>query len=446
MTLSPTSFCLRASLLLALCAGSGRVAFAQVSPAEVRDPQLKSLESQYLPKLTSLNRQISADKFPFRFVLSRYVDVDPKNKLGIDTRGLEFVRFHGRTLLKFSGDYEVAFGAEQLTRNQRADRVFADVIVPVLRLLPGCFPQPPDFSGVGFEISYHVSAKTGKSDYEGWENLVVVMSVNDALRFPELTGVDEKQKVLSASEVYMSGQPLRLALGQADPLPVEEMTASAAADAPQPASSNAAGRAPDVPAPAAGSGLTPTLAFRGRTGPADASDRAPSTDDTSPSTDALSPSTPAGVDALQARYQSALVSYGAFVGATMHQTTSASPSLALFRNSLYLQFTLHNPQVFESDKTSLYKRAALSFDVFLAPHLADLFSRIPSITNLAGLDITVLVSVSSSSSPSEAVEFICPLQSLRGFASYDISNQDLINQGMVIINGVRISLNLQQVE
>jgi hypothetical protein len=159
-----------------------------------------------------------------------------------------------------------------------------------------------------------------------------------------------------------------------------------------------------------------------------------------------SPLTPSDVDALQAKYQSALDDFGSFTGATMHEPNSSPPSLALFRNSLYLQLTLQNPQTFDKDKTSLYKRAALSFDTFLAPHLGDLSSRIPAITGLQGLDITVLVSVSSNSAPSEAVEFICPLQALRSFASYDISNQDLINQGMVIVNGVRISLNLQQVE
>jgi hypothetical protein len=130
----------------------------------------------------------------------------------------------------------------------------------------------------------------------------------------------------------------------------------------------------------------------------------------------------------------------------MNTTNSSLPSLALFRNSLYLQLTLRNPEVFDKEKTSLYKRAALSFDTFLAPHLADLVSRIPAISSLKGLDITILVSVSSSSSPSEAVEFIFPLAAMHSFASYEITNQQLIEQGLVIVNGVRISLNLQQVE
>jgi hypothetical protein len=35
---------------------------------------------------------------------------------------------------------------------------------------------------------------------------------------------------------------------------------------------------------------------------------------------------------------------------------------------------------------------------------------------------------------------------LRQFADAEITNQDLINQSAVLVNGIRIALNLQQVE
>jgi hypothetical protein len=435
----PFSFSFWAALLVLLLLPAAPAALAQVSPAEVVNPQLKALESEYLQKLIALNRQISAEKHPFPFVLSRYVGVDPKNQVGMDTRGLEFVQFHERTILKFSGNYNAAFSAQHLTRNQRADLVFSDVITPILRLLPQYFAESPNFDGFGFEISYHVSEAIGKADYEGRENLVVVMAASDALRFPRLTGSDEKQSILNASEVYVSGERFGLALGQVDPMAIEAMTKAGGKDVRERSSSDTEGRTFNTPSRLAG------LDFHASPEPPSPS-ASPASTDHSPSMADAPPLSPADVDQLQAKYQSALDDFGAFVGTTMHETNSSPPSLALFRNSLYLQLTLQNPQTFDKDKTSLYKRAALSFDIFLAPHLADLSSRIPAITNLQGLDITVLVAVSSSSSPSEAVEFICPLQALRRFASYDISNQDLINQGMVIVNGVRISLNLQQVE
>ncbi len=68
---------------------------------------------------------------------------------------------------------------------------------------------------------------------------------------------------------------------------------------------------------------------------------------------------------------------------------------------------------------------------------------------LAGLDITVLnqfASAPSTTTSSEAVEYICPLDSLRRFTEYEITNQQLLEQSIILVNGVRIALNLQQVE
>lgn len=426
-----------ASTLLAVAA-SASSSSAQVSPAEVNGPQLRALESEYLPDLIKLNRQVSAEKFPFTFFLSRYVDLDPKDQAGTDTRGLEFVSFHDRTLLKLSGNYNAAFAARQMTANQRADRVFSEVIAPILRLLPEYFSGKNDFDGFGFEISYHVFGASGKANYEGRENLVVVMSDADALRFPLLTATEEKQNLINASQIYVSGQRIGLALGQADSVPLGEIANSEPGSTADPSSSN-----PGIPSSGTATrvaGLTFDASPEFRVRPDSSASSA-----LKPSTAVPSPLIPADLDALQAKYQSTLTDFGSFVGVTMHEK-NPSPTLALFRGALYLQLTLRNPEIFDKDKTSLYKRAAVSFDTFLAPHLADLSSRIPNITNLNGLDITVLVSVAAGSTPSEAVEFVFPLETLRRFAAYDISNQDLITQGMVIVNGVRISLNLQQVE
>ena len=48
--------------------------------------------------------------------------------------------------------------------------------------------------------------------------------------------------------------------------------------------------------------------------------------------------------------------------------------------------------------------------------------------------------------PSETVDYICPLNSVRSFVENKITSQDLINQSIVLVNGVRIALNLQLVE
>src|SRR6516165_11521902 len=76
---------------------------AQISPNEIRDPDLKALEKEYFPQLKSLNQAISKMHFPFIFYLSRYVGLDPAKQSEADTRGLEFVKFRDRTVLKITG-------------------------------------------------------------------------------------------------------------------------------------------------------------------------------------------------------------------------------------------------------------------------------------------------------------------------------------------------------
>jgi hypothetical protein len=108
--------------------------------------------------------------------------------------------------------------------------------------------------------------------------------------------------------------------------------------------------------------------------------------------------------------------------------------------------------VFDANAGSIYKRAAQSFDLFLAGQLKGILERIPADAEIEGLDVTVLSQFSgkpagpSASSSPEAIEFALPLRLLRQFLDADITNQQLLDQSIVLVNGVRIGLNLQQVE
>jgi len=155
------------------------------------------------------------------------------------------------------------------------------------------------------------------------------------------------------------------------------------------------------------------------------------------------------LDAVQKRYQPQLDLLTKEGLAHYHFVSYAPASLGLFHNQIYLQLTLRNPELFDKSSTSIYKRAAQSFDLFLAPQLKGLLARISMDPEVAGVDVTVLDQFSrtaSATGSSEALEFICPLNPLRHFADADITNQDLIQQSIVLVNGVRVALNLQQVE
>ena len=106
---------------------------AQINPAEIREPHLRTIEKAYFPQLVALNRAILAVKYPFPFVPSPYVGLDPGQQVGADTRGLEFVRFHGRVVLKISGNYNAAYNSTLMTRNERASRTFQDVVAPIFQ-------------------------------------------------------------------------------------------------------------------------------------------------------------------------------------------------------------------------------------------------------------------------------------------------------------------------
>lgn len=454
-------------LVTALLA-SARGVRAQVSPSEILNPRVKALEKDYFTQLIAYNRAIQSLKFPFPFQLRRYVGLSSKVDPSPDTRGLQFLRFHNQIILKISGDYKAAFNGRTLTRNQRAARVFEDVMVPILRILPQQqIPATVSCNGVGFEISYHVRSRTHSYDYEGVEDMVVILRKKDAFDFSSLSGKDQWQIVLNRSQVYINQKEYGLALRGRDPFPLEALDRSAPEDseplpggAPEPAT-EAATSAPAPSAPA-GSGGKLTNLYRelslgtqipGESRPSAAPPAPTVATATSPAAqpapqaDTPPAATKADAEKLQARYQTQLDALAKDGAARMHFVAYAPPSFVIFQNRLYLQITVRNPRVFDPQAGSIYKRTAQSFDLFLALQLKSLLAQIPSDPTVAGLDITVLNDLASKPKPSsEAAEFICPLAPLRKFVGAEITNQDLINQSIVLVNGVRIALNLQQVE
>ncbi len=415
-------------------------AHSQVGPAEITDPQLKSLETTYLLQLTSMGQAITKMQFPFAFNLSRYVGVDPKQQTGIDGRGLEFIRFHDRTTLKVSGNYNAAFGSALLTQNQRAGRVFNDVVAPVLRLMPQYFTAQAGFDRVGFEISYHVRTRSSGFDYEGKEILVVVLETADALAYSGALTGHARQDLLNTAEVYVNGKAFGLALNSADALSQDELAALRQARDPReknlvPAAYGAPGR-PDSTASAG------HYDFGLPSGKKEDGSAEGNLSGVMPGA-----SKSAEVELLQGKLQPQLDALGKEGVARYHFVEYAPPSLVLFRNRVHLQMTMRNPSPFDRSTTSIYKRAAQSFDLFLAPLLKPLLEQAPNAGEISGLDITVLNQFGSESKDSpEAIEFILQLQPLRQFAEAEITNQDLINQSVVMVNGVRIALDLQRIE
>ena len=478
--------------------------WCQMSPAEITNPRLKALEKANLDKLMELNHEISHMKFPFPFVLTRYVGLDPKAQIAADTRGIEFVKFHDRLVLKISGNYNAAFNSDLLTQNERANHVVDAVVAPLLPLLTKYFPGNPAFDAFGFEISYHVRTHNKQFGYEGKEFLALSFSKADVSAYLNAQRQSSKQEIIDRSEVYLDGKEFGLALGQRKAFDVADLDksdrnppAQAVVVAARPESKTAEA-APAIPE----TNLKPNSAspaqaqFASPQPPAREADPAPTAHDSDirlaglnldtlptfrlpppvkpatlpaagalPATPSVTPATlPAAgalpatpsvtpaptavdLDELQKKYQPQLDTLTQDGLAHYHFVDYAPASIGLFHNQVYLQVTLRNPALFDRTATSIYKRAAQSFDLFLAPQLKGMLAKIPSDQEISGVDVTVLDEFSrSASSSSEALEFICPVGPLRQFADAEITNQDLINQSVILVNGVRIALNLQQVE
>jgi hypothetical protein len=345
-------------------------------------------------------------------------------------------------LLKTSGFYAAAFNSEELTSNERASRTFQEVIVPILRLIAEQIPPDVACDGMGFEIAYHVRAPSKNSDFEGREILAVVLDRADAFAFLSQPGNEREQAILNRSEIYLDAKPFALALGQKDALNLEILERAGPAEAGLVASSSSS----------AGPRLPIALPHDSPTSPSSPSHTAPAgkgaTSTVSPTAVAIdlkAAASPADAERLQAQYQSQLEALQK-EGAQFQLVDYAPPSFAIYHHQLVLQLTLRNPLAFEKSASSIYKRAAQTFDLFLAPQLKALVAKLPVDQQVDALDFSILNRLGNEKDSSEAVEFICPLKSIQSFVEDEIASQDLIDQSLVLVNGVRINLHLELVE
>lgn len=424
-------------------------ASAQVSPAEILNPDLKALEEAYFPQLKALNQSIARTKFPFPFYLSRFVGIDPAKQVEADSRGLEFVRFQDRVILKVTGNYGAAYDSNRMTRNERAAATLRTVVFPILEIVTAALPQELACDGIGLELSYHVRSKERSYDFEGKENLVLVLDRNDAWALSVAATDLARQEILNRNKIYVSGTDFGLSLTERDPLNVQTLPRSVPAkpDATSTArSSTAAGHssllrsnvkltseAPAVPAPAqaVSDGANPSLA-------------SPKVADPQP----VSPHpTQADADGLSEKYKVQLAALAKEGATKYHFVDYAPPTFVIFHDQMALQMTLRNSLQFGLVRGSIYKRAAQSFDLFLAPQLKDLSDRISPDLEVQLFDFSVLNKLSpGAKGSSEAIEFICPRSALKQFVNAEITNQQLLDQSVILVNGVRIALNLQLVE
>ena len=398
-------------------------AFGQVSPTEVKSPRAKDDEQKYMPQLVSLQKSIGAANFPFTFRLARYLDAKPGQRAALDSNGLEFVYFQDKVVLKVSGFYRVAYNALQVTQNGRASQTLQQAVFPILRIISDEMPQNYDYDAIGFEILYDARDSGGAYDYEGREVMTAVFGRDDAFALASAATDEERQEILNRSDVFVNGKPFALALGASDPFDLATTDRSA----PQPSLKRAS--------------FTPAKPVRPSVV---ASAVSPDVSDVQTVRSSESSSADFDVAGMQRKLQSEVsaIRDGEVSGAAMPETVL--PSLETSGDQRTLHFTMQNTLSFASERSSIYKRAAQSFDLFLAPGLKDISKRVPADASVDALHFSVLNRLGAGKN--ETIEYVCPIDSMRAFVANKITTQELINKSIVLVNGVRIGLDLQLVE
>src|SRR5215471_14924948 len=82
-----------------------QIANAQVvAPVEMKDPELRSLQTQYMDDLKAVGTEINNLSFDYPFYLSKKLDLDEQQQKAADQRSIRFDHYNGKTVLAITGN------------------------------------------------------------------------------------------------------------------------------------------------------------------------------------------------------------------------------------------------------------------------------------------------------------------------------------------------------
>lgn len=390
-------------------------------PEEVKDPAARGLQRKYMPELKSLAADLRTHPFAYPFYFSRVLDLDEKQQRRADQRSIRFDKYREQTVLEMTGNYYAAYSAELMDRNARAQQTLNDVMLPLLKAAVPRFAGADTFEAYALEVSHHVRRRVLGVQTENAENVVLIAPRAVAEQLVRAQTPDQQQSALEEVEMYLDAQPVALRVKGAKPVEMAEARPAAVKAAPPAGQAGASARPEAVPQ------TMSVAAFPAATPAA------------SPAPSAVQPVTKETLAATQARHQETLARMVQDLDAQAHFVSYAPPAFIEFRGQSYLELSLTTPV---KETGSRYKLAALAFDDHIAHLVRPVVACFKDDPGFSGIAFSTSVHVADSPS-SVAVEFFLPLAALRSFAQYDITGQQLIDSGMVLINGERAGVNLQ---
>ena len=408
--------------LVALIFVLAAISAAQVvSPNEIKDTELRALQVQYTYDLTEVGKEILADKFEYPFYLSRKLDLDQEKQKRADQRSVRFDRYDSQIVVAISGNYYVAYSAEKVNADHRAQKSFVSVVMPVLKAAVPRFQNNPSVQGYAVEISHHVIGSAMGVTLEQPENMMVFLPQADAIKLVGSKDEEVQQAALLEGKAFVNGDPVTIWLsGEAPPQGVTYPKIETATTA---HSTSASGTVAQNQPTAAPQKVEPP---------------APPPRDTSA----------VALAELQTSKQATLDKLVKELGPQAHFVSYAEQSFVAFRDGIYLELSLAT-DLPESAGGSRYKIAANAFDEHIAHLIRPAATYFMNDSDFDGISFSTTVKVAAkgkSPGTSQAVEFFFPFAALRCYEKYDCTGQQLIDGGTVLINGERVALDLQNAE
>ena len=440
-------------LFLALCTAG--VTAQVVAPAEISDPTLRTLQQSAMPQLKLVAKNVTSHKFDYSFYLTRKLDIDEKKQKASDQHSIRFEHFNGMTVLAISGNYFGAYPTSKFSEAQRARRTFFSVVLPLAKASVPILESDSEVQGFAFEVSHHVIGMAMGLAVERPENLMVYLPRAAAIKLVTASDRTSQQAALLEAQVFLNAVPLNLWLSDegapsgsevVNSQPVALKQASLETGISKPTVTMPLPDAPEavVRAPSTLPRLSIAPAAVASTMVAPASE--PTTPVAVGMPKDISPQTLAGLQSANQAANNHLVKDLAQVA---HFVAYAPPAFIAFRNQTYLELSL-TTLLPENAGTSRYKLAALTFDEQISPLIRRVLTYFPKQSDFDGISFssTVQTKAKPGVHPSApiSIEFFLSLSAMRRYESFDLTGQELLNSGIILINGERIGVDLQLAE
>ena len=412
----------RFTMMTLLC---GAISFAQeFSPSSFGDPYLRGVQAKYGPQLRELAAEITHHPYPYKFSLGSVVPKDAEQPDLHGPAAIRFAKYNGALALEISGNYAVSYAETQISKNERARHTLTEVIVPILTAAAETFHGQDVPRTYLIEVSHHVRSKVLGIPTEGIETMALFIPQLEAERLAHAKTVDAQQQALLDGTTYLNAQPFLVWL------------------------------TPDEPTQEEKNHILERSLARQR-GP----ETATTIDDFQPSPDRplvserlLKPANPIkrkmdplSVEQLNEKYKDLLERLVHDLDAQMHFAAYAPPTFIEFHGHKYLQLSI-NTSLVAHDVGSRYKLAALAFDDHVSHFVRPALAILPETGDWDGVVFSAILKVEGDESAAEAVEFFFPDAALRSYKNYDLNGQQLIDRGLVLIDGERAQIDLLKAE